>query len=116
MLSLASKQKHENCKHSTMGLKFRKSLCASTENDLCKLMLEPRKKVRKVGMNFARTTAGKRMKSLKPTQANTFIGSAGWFLRFVKRKNVKFRKQKSGKKYDGEENLDKIIKLRNIFN
>ena len=67
-------------------------------------------------MNFVRTTARKRMKGLQPIQANTFKGSVGWFLRFVKRKNVKFRKRKSAKKHDGEENLDKIIKVRNVLN
>lgn len=47
------------------------------------------------------------MKELQPDKANDFKASEGWFYRFIKRKNIKFYKRKSGKKYDGEANLDK---------
>ena len=107
MLSLASKQKHKNCKHSTLGLKFSKSPCASTENDSYKLTLEHRKKGRKDIMNLMKITARKRMKVLQLVQANAIKGSVGWFLRFFKRKKIKFRERKSKKKYDGEEKLNK---------
>ena len=76
MLILALKQKHKNCKCSTMGLKFRKSPRASTENYLHKITLEHRKKGRKVSMNFERTTTRKMMKVWQPVQAGTFKVSA----------------------------------------
>ena len=62
-------------------------------------------------MNFARVAAQKRMKELQPDKGNDFKVSEGWFHRFAKRKNVKFRKRKSRKKHDGEVNLDKVSKV-----
>ena len=79
---------------------------------LHKLVLEHRKKGRKVSTNFVRMTYRKRMKALWPVQADALKVSAGWFLRFFKGNKIKIRKRKSGTKYDDEVNLDKIIKTR----
>lgn len=114
ILKMATDAKHKKCKHSAAGVNFKKSPYAITENDVCKRILEHRKKGRKVSMNFVRIAARSRMIELQPDMANAFKASEGWFYRFAKRKNIKFRKMKSGKKYDGEANLDKITKV-NVF-
>ena len=51
-------------------------------------------------------------KTAQPDEANSFEASVGWFMRFLKRKRIKFRKRKSGKKCDGELNLNKTLKVR----
>ena len=83
-----------------LGFKLRKSPCASVQNDVYKLTVENRKKGKKFSTYVLRITARKRMKMLQPIQAGTLKGSVGWFHRFIKRKNIKFRKHKSGNKYE----------------
>ena len=110
ILKAASDKKYKHLKHMTGGKSFRKSPYQPMENDLHKLIIAHRAKGRKVSQNFIRISAKKLMKTVQPELADTFKASDGWFQRFLKRKNIKFRKRKSGKKHDGELNKDKIVK------
>ena len=105
ILKAASDKKRMCLKHMTGGKSFRKSPCQPMENDLHKIMIAHRAKGRKVNQNFMRISAKKLIKTAQPELADTFKASDGWFQRFLKRKNIKFRKRKSREKHDGELNL-----------
>ena len=92
------------------GKSFRKSPCQPMENDLCKMIIEHRAQGRKVSQNFMQISAKKLIKTAQPELADAFKASDEWFQQFLKRKNIKFRKRKSGKKCDGESSKDKIAK------
>lgn len=112
IMGAASNQRHKHCKHSRIGDSFKKSPCQIMENELHKVIAEHRAKGRKVSQNFTRVTTRTLIKTALPDKAESFKASIGWFMRFLKRKKIKFRKRKSGKKYDGKLNLDKILKAR----
>lgn len=86
--------KHKKFKCSTLGLKFKKSQYAITKNDVYKHITEHRKTGRKVSIYFFGITAHKRMKVLQLDKLTGFKGSVGWFLRFIKRKNINFARGK----------------------
>ena len=111
ILKAASDKKWMHLKQMTGGKLFRKSPYQPMENDLHKTIITHRAKGSKVSQNFMQISAKQLIKTAQLELADTFKASDGWFQRFLKRKNIKFRKCKSGKKCDGELNKDKIVKV-----
>ena len=112
-LQLASESKHKNMKTKTCK-NHGKSPFKAMEAVLHNRIKDHRKKGRKVSEYFTRINARKIMKDVMPGNADTFKASKGWFHRFLRRKDIKFRKRKSGKKATGEDNIDKIIKVSQV--
>ena len=80
---------------------------------------EHRSKARKVSKKWICLTAKKIMRDLDAkngtSRAVKFGASNGWFNRFLKRKQIKFRKRKSGKKKSTDDNLQSITNWFTYF-
>ena len=56
-----------------------------------------RAKEYKVSQNFIRVAVRKLIKTAQPDEVESFEASVGWFMRFIKRKCIKFCKRKVGR-------------------
>lgn len=112
IMEKAADDRYKNVKYSTSGNRYKKSPYHASEVELFKKIYEHRKNGRKVSKYFIKTTAKMCVQQYQPgSMAKNFKASNGWFYLFCKRRNICFRKRKSGKKYCGEDNLIKIIKV-----
>ena len=110
----ASEEKNR-CLKSKKSSKHTKSPHANVESILHDKIKQHRAKGRKVSENYIRITAKSIIKESFPEMEEQFKGSKGWFHRFLRRKNIKSRKRKSGKKTTGEDNLENIIKVSQVI-
>ena len=108
-LNLASDEKRKSMKTKN-SKNFGQSPFKAIEVISYDKIKDHRSEGRKASEHFIRITARSIMKDIMPEKADMFIGSKGWFHRFLRRKGIKCRKRKSGKKSTGEENIDKIIR------
>ena len=81
------------------------------EVELYRAIAQHRKKGRKVSKSFIKITAKKNLMEKNHPLKESFKASNGWFHNFCKRKNIKFRKRKSGKGKSGVENLPEVLKF-----
>jgi hypothetical protein len=84
------------------------------EAQLYRAITEHRKAGRKVSKLWISTKAKKILADLDNSNgthlSRSFKASNGWFFRFLRRKQLKFCKRKSGKKKSTDDNLKEIIK------
>jgi len=110
MLNEASNEKYGSMKCENSA-KFSRSPFQEMECVLHDRIRKRREKGMKTSSYFVKITAKSIMKEDFTDKVDLFKASNGWFHRFRIRKQIKFRKKKSGKQNSGEDNIYKIIKV-----
>ena len=119
IIEAAAKELHGKLKVKPVDSRFPSSPFMRMEEKLHVAIKEHRKKGRKVSRTWicvkAKQLQHEQDKIDGTTLASRFKASNGWFRRFLRRKNIKFRKRKSGKKKTTDDNMDLIRSWHSTF-
>ena len=112
IVAAVSDKIYGNCKRLKSTARTR-SPYHQMEQKLYQEIVNHRSRGRKVSMQWIKVKAKKLLVVLDKEngthRSRVFKASNGWFWRFLRRKNLKFRKRKSGKKKSTDDNLPAIL-------